>query len=359
MKGTLRNVLLLSVLAVVVCALVPMALLGNEVPDVEVRTVPWRTHGGKLMPRFTTGQGFRCEWNGLARIEVGLVSLGPARDAELELVLHDESARGAVLRRSKIRPGPLAGQGQFASFEFDPVADSAGRDFWFELVPPGERPSPYSAWIRYHGQPGHDTAWGNRIQRGPVVEGPAQDNSEAAILDIFPGNVPFPNLSALAFAVEHLDPAEGEVRLELWRGFAPEVDVQPLRSVELRPEEAVRGGYAFFAFEPIADSRWQEFRYRLTMPESARLVAFEAGPSLKTFHGGDAARPPLLGVVLGDTLHLDRSLIFRAHSSPSRFDVWQRIARRAGWKLGLGALAWALAIVLIIRLYYSAPSPTR
>ena len=330
-----------------VTALVPLAALAPELPDVEVRTVPWRTHGGKLVAAHPVGEGFRCRWNGLARIEVGLVSLAPPAGAEVELVLRADSPDGEILRRSRTVPGELPGQGHFASFEFEPLADSAGRELWFELAPPeGGSPSPYSPWVRFHGQPGHDTPWGNRIVQGPVIEGKLADASRPPSTED-PGNVPHANLRALAFATDSLIPGSGAVKLEL---FEQGRDA-PVRSVELGEENEVHGGYVFFSFPPIEESRWKSYRYRVNVPPDSRLVGFELGPSVKTFHGAELGERALLGASLGGVRHPDRDLVFRAWSSPARTEVLALILERAGGRLILAALLWTLAIGLVLRVF--------
>lgn len=344
-----RTVLALAAGGLLACAagLLPFAAGLGEAWDVEVRTVPRRTQTGKLAQDERLGQGFRCAWDGLARVEVLLTPLGPVAGAELELLLRGSDPRGPVLRQARVQPGPLPGGGDFVAFDFEPVPDSAGREFWFELSVPGEaRWSPYSAWIRYHGQPGMETAWGNRVLAGTVFEGELRDHT------IGPGGrqlwlrVPHPHLSAVAVAFEAV---RGErAQLELWELEAAP-DAAPLRKVLLPSQAGARGGYAFFTFEPIEDSRWRSFRYRLTTGDAARVVGFESGISFKSFHGGTAAEAPLLGVTQGASLHLDRSLVFRAGRAPSRGAVLRRIGDRAGWKLWCGALCWLLSAALAAR----------
>lgn len=329
----------------------PLGLRLADTYELDVRSVPWRTHGGHLSNEGRTGQGFRCRWDGLTRIEVALVSLGPTEGAQLELLLRADARDGAPLRRARALAPTPSGERGWVSFEFEPVANSAGRDFWFELAPLGDaQPSPWSAWIRYHGQPGIDAPWGDRVATGRVFEGAVIDNSLTPERLHFWGKVPHPQLCAMAFAVEELSSARGQVRLELWgEGADPRAD-PPLRSALLEPDAATRGGYAYFAFEPVADSRWKDMRYRLSVPQATRLVGFERGLSFKTFHGGTQGPPGLLGMTRGTRVHGDRSLVFRASSSPSRAEAFELLARRAGWKLWAGALCWILGTWLVLRL---------
>lgn len=342
-----------GVLVAVGAGLLPLGLGLVDAHDIEVRTVPWRTQGGRISDANRPGQGFRCQWDGLERVDVAVVALGPTRDAQLELLLRADSPDGAVLRRARVVPAELTEGRGFVAFEFQPIEDSAGRAFWFELGPgDGTRHGPYCAWIRYHGQPGVDTPWGDRVVPGAVFEGPIVDNARSAAQRATWGMVPHPNLAAMAFAVEDLPVADGEVRLELWgEGSDPRTD-PALRSVTLEGQGDVRGGYAYFDFEPIAESRWKEMHYRLTVPEGARVVGFESGLSFKTFHGGTAGPPALLGMSSGTQVHTGRSLIFRADSSPTRREVVARIIDRAGWRLWAGALCWFLGTVLALRLTF-------
>lgn len=338
----------------------PMASVLDDGYDVEVRTVPWRTQAGRLTRANPLGQGFRPHWNGLDRIDVGLVTLGPTEGEGLELVLRDRTRDGEILRTAPMPEGALVAGQSWVSFEFDPIEDSGGREFWFEFRLTGNKGrSPYSPWIRYHGHPGDDTPWGDRIASGSVHEGLLADFSPAGVAHPNFGHQIAPNLSALAFAAEGLEPARGEVRLELWEDESHVDERDPLRSVVLSAEEEVHGGFAFFAFEPIANSRHKRLHYRLTVNESARLVGFEQGLSVKTFHGGSAAGAELLGVSQGSALHADRSLVFRAHTRPTRLQVATRILERAGWKLAWGALCWILALAVLVHLALAKTSTTR
>jgi len=344
--------LALALLLAGVAGFAPLLARAGEAVDVEVRTVPWRTQTGRLEREHPVGQGFRPSWNGLDQLDVGLVCLGDSSGAGLELVLREGGPAGRELRRAPLEPGaPTAGRG-WGSFVFEPVEDSAGRELWFELRVQGEsRRSPWSPWLRYHGQPGVDTPWGDRVLRGPLFEGLVADESPAGREHPAHGHLIAPNLAALAFACERLEPAAGEVRLELWPEEADPERTPPLRSATLGPEEAALGGWAVFAFEPVRESRHGRYRFRLRAPESTRLVGFEAGPCVKSFHGGTAAEPPLLGASRGGRVQLDRSLVFRAHARPSMAQVLGRIRERAGWKLVGAALFWVLAVAVALRLF--------
>ena len=322
-------------------------------PMVEVRSVPWRTQGGRIPRAFPPGQGFVCTREGLERIEVALVTQGADVGQGLELVLREGGPGGEELRRARLAPEdlPAPGTSGWASFAFEPVRYSQGGRFWWQLEVPGERPScAYTPWVRYHGQPGIDMAWGDRIVPGSVHEGRIADPTSAwGARDTYL-RVPHANLSALAFAVDTLRPAVGPCVLEVWGEGADPARDAPLRRVELRPEEEVGGGYAYFAFEPIADSRWREMRYRLSTNGGARLVGTEHGPSYKGWHGRGESEAPLLGASRGGLVWTDRAHVFRAFGSPAPADGLDEatagvleVADRAGWRLPAAGLAWALS----------------
>jgi len=353
-----------AAVALLALALLALTPASRDVADIEVRTVPWRTQAGRIPKSYPPGQGFVAGWEGLRRIDVALVVQGEVEGAELELVLRSEGPDGDVLRRSRLGSDalPPTGASDWASFEFEPIAPSAGLRFWWQLELPGDvRSSPYTPWVRYDGQPGIDMAWGNRIVPGPVHEGAIADPSSAwGARDSYP-RVPHPNLSALSFAIDVMRPAVGPCVLEIWGPDAdPAVD-PPLRRAELLPEEEVNGGYAFFSFEPIADSRWTQMRYRLTTNAGARVVGTEDGPSFKTWHGGGLAleenstsfgqkEPPyLVGSSRAGVVRGDRSLVFRAYGSPQPLDAWKRAMDRAGWRLVAGALSWIVAVGVLAR----------
>ncbi len=365
MKGSLAFLIgAAGAIALLALALVAFTPPTQEVADIEVRTVPWRTQAGRIPKSYPPGQGFVAGWDGLRRIDVALVVQGPTEGAALELVLCEEGPAGTVLRRARLGSDalPPAGARGWASFEFEPLEASAGQSYWWRLEIPGDAPSsPYTPWLRYDGQPGVDMAWGNRIVPGPVHEGVIADPSSAWGARDSYLRVPHAHLSALSFAIDVMRPAVGPCVLEVWGpGADPAID-PPLRRAELLPEEEVNGGYAFFSFEPIADSRWKEMHYRLTTNAGARVVGTEHGPSFKTWHGGEVARaagsgarnsgetPYLVGSSRGGLVRSDRSLVFRAYGTPGASDVWRRTRERAGWRLAAGALAWILAVAVLAR----------
>lgn len=335
----------------------PLWLAAGDLPDIEIRTVPWRAHSGRLLARWPLAQGFRCETDGLRRIEVALVSLVRPSNGGVELTLRAGGPDGAALRTVEVRPGDLAQGGEWVAFDFEPVADSAGRDFWFELSPTADRrPGDHGAHVRYHGQVGHIGTWAGRVVPGPVVEGvlravkplrPRPRAEGAPPVD----EVPHPNLRAVAFAAQDVAPRLGEVKLELWREGD---EGPPLRTVVLGPENEVRNGFLIFAFEPIADSRWTRYRYRLTLHDRAALIGDELGPTMLTFHGTEDGDGRLLGLARGGVVVGDRDLVFRAWGERDRARAFGLIRERAGWRLWLAAALWIAAVAIVVRLFLVA-----
>ena len=309
----------LAILAMIsVLALALVALIGqlSGTPDIEVRTVPRRTQAGRIQRGANLGQGFRCEFDGLHRIEVGLVPLGDPGEAQLELVLRADDPAGTELRRVQAKSLPKSSD--WGIFEFEPVDDSAGRAFWWQLKLVGEKgQSPYSPYIRYHGQIGINMGWGKRIEKRTVIEDRLYDRRSLENAAGTYAKVPHPSLTAVSFAVETLRPAVGPVTLQLWGPGQTPYESEPLREVSLAAQEATHGGYAFFAFEPIEDSRWVDIHFRLSVPKGARLVGAEEGLSFLTWHGTRKSQPGLLGFSRGELVQGDRSLVFRAMSKPT------------------------------------------
>ncbi len=325
-----------------------VALLSQltDTADIEVRTVPRRTQAGRLQRGADIGQGFRCDFDGLHRIEVALVPLGDAGDSQLELVLRAEGPTGQVLRQ--VQASQLPATADWGVFDFEPLQDSAGRALWWQLQLTGDKgQSPYSPYIRYHGQIGINMGWGKRIEQGRVFEGRLFDRHSLENAKGTYAKVPHPYLTAVSFAAETLRPALGPAKLELWGPDQTPYSSKPLRTVSLDPKEATHGGYAFFAFEPIKDSRWTDIHFRLSVPPGARMVGADEGLSFLTWHGKRQGQAGLLGFSRGERIQKDRSLVFRATSSPTPLDNLRRVLERAGVRLILGLLLWILAVGIL------------
>lgn len=326
----------------------PLALLcaSSELPEVTMRSHHRSTDSGRLLARYPIGQRFHCEHDGLSRIEVALVPRVSPVIGELELVLYEEPGPGEPLGnplRRTVRPVPSFGRrGGFVPFEFDPVADSAGRTFRFWITPTAAvRPATVSAWVRFHGREGTIVRWGDETLSGPVIEGklvsPARD------------------LRALAFAFRAVAPRLGDVWLEVW---FDEPSGPPLRVARLTPEDETIRGWTFFAFEPIPDSLRREIHYRLHVPDHARVAAGRHGAAVSTLHGREEADPgPLRGMLRGTRVFTDRDLFFRAYAHRPPSSVLLALVRGRAPALFAAALLWLGAAVCVAAALVAALRP--
>lgn len=341
----MRGVLLAAIVGLLGIA----ALLAwrARLPDIEIRYAPKQTTAGRIFPGHALGQGFRCEFDGLHTIEVALAPLGGAEPAGLELVLHVDEPLGPVLRRGTLAASELPRADGWARFEFDALEDSGGREFWFELV--SATPSAHAPWVRYRGVPYLIRTWGERVltereQTGELLGSPPRPGRP---------DVLFANLCALAFAVDGLDAAAGPARLELRDAESGEL----LRRSELAPRAPLASGWAFFAFEPLADSRWRALRYALELPAGSRLVGSDAGHSLIAFHAGGALDTGALGATCRGELLADRDLVFRARSTSGVRALLTRLKARGGGNVSLGALLWLAAVLVLARVSRRVAEP--
>ena len=304
---------------------------------IEMRTLPLITHAGNLTGAHPAGQLFRCERDGLKRIDVRFVG---AQDTLVTMRLRAGSPADEVIREVTITPEPDPSGLAWASFEFEAVQDSAGEVFHFSLAPAERREASLSPWVRFHGQTGLNDPWGDRflaagaLHRGDLLS-PHQD------------------LRAIAFPVEVLAPSQGEARLSVFDG--PDAE-EPIRVVSLSPSDEVRAGWAFFSFEPVPESRWKRYHYELQTPEGCRLIGTEGEggaptPVKKTFHGLDDPSSPLLGMTRGALEHSDRDLIFRAWCDDPPEAVFARLVERTGDTLWLACLLWIAATTICLRLF--------
>jgi hypothetical protein len=302
-----------------------------------VRYAPRQTQLGRIFPRHPVGQGFTCERDGLSAIEVAMVRLaGEARPIDLELRV--QSPDGPVLRRARAEAADLPSSDGWARFEFDPVPDSRGVRFYLSLAAAGDAPSSHAPWIRYRGAPRVVRPWGSRVAPREALAGEFQS------LD--------PDLRALAFAVDGFDAAAAPGEIEV------ECDGEPARRSQLAPRAPLADGWAFFAFEPIAASRWKGVRYRLSVPESARFVGGEGGLSLIAFHGSGAADPRLAGITWRGEVLADRDLVFRAWSGEGTRALVSRLADRVGATFLFALAAWLAAIALAVRAFGATARPS-
>jgi hypothetical protein len=310
----------------------------RALPDAEIRYAPRTTNAGRIFPGHALGQGFRCEFDRLRAIDVALASVGGAA-VDLELALHVGEPDGPVLRRARVDAASLPQSDGWARFEFEPIADSAGVRFWFELA--SASPSSVGPWLRYRGVPYVVREWSStvfdaRVQAGELASVPPRKGRPDLL---------FADLRALAFAVDGLDGAAAPAKLALSDPATGEV----LRRGELAPRAPIANGWAFFTFEPLHDTRYRALHYELELPQDARLIGNADGHSLVAYHSGGELDTAALGATCRGVKLPDRDLVFRAWSAGGARTILSRLAQRASWKLALGALAWLAAIAVAAR----------
>lgn len=286
-----------------------------ELPDLDVRTVPRRTLAGEITAVLPLGQGFVCARDGLRRIDLLGARTGPdLRPAEL--LLRADSPTGEVLRTT--RAARFLGSGE-VGFELDPpVADSAGRTFFFEVRPAGEgRALQFAPWVFHRGS----------CERGDE-DIRLSDDGRARVLSRID------DLCGFALPVQEVG-AEAPLRLEVRR------DGELLRSATPQPER-LRNGHAFLTFEPIPGSRWVEFEVAVTPPAAGRRIL--------PLHGRHAPAPRLLGATAGGVVLPDRDLGFRVWTAQP--GAWEAVRGGLG-----GRSVWLVALVLAAALCLARALP--
>ena len=330
------------------------ALERDGVPALAVRVEPPRTQTGKVFRAFPQGQLFECDFADLRRIDVRVVREGPPGGPLLELELRRvpkdavlETVLGApALRSSSMELDDPAAEGPvWARFEFEPVPESSGGTFHFAVRPAdGAELSDWSTWTSFRGRMGAERPWGDRIVPQPVsVE--------------FQAN--FDDMAAICVAVDGLDAAAAEPRLELWQlPFDPSDPAAPrlIREGTLAHRAPIAAGYAIFTFPPVARSRWQKFRFDLELPADARVVGTEEGASCMNYHGVGGSVGGLIGATLGRWSFRDRDLHFRAFGPQTAGEAWRRITERgARGRLSTALAAWIATAALALYIVWSLP----
>lgn len=324
--------------SLILCA----SLIGIQSPRpvIDIRSTPRITHLGGLSPQTPPGELFRCEEDGLRQIDVPFVAIARSRHAQVTLKLRADSPEGAVLRERTISPEIELTGPAWVSFDFEPVLDSRGKVFHLSVEPADESATNLSCWVRYHGQTGVNDPWGDRFlpagktQRGDFISAHA-------------------NLRCMAFPVETLFPGLGSASLTIYDSAISKV---PLRTTTLKAHDEVNAGWAFFAFEPISESRWKRYYYELQVPKHCRLIGTvdqnRAELAVyKTFHGLEVSDSPLLGMTRGSVRQPDRDLVFRTWCADSATNVIERLNARTGGVLWIAALIWGLATMLCLRVF--------
>ena len=321
--------LLLSAGLTIAC----VAWLANTAsPTLEIRDQPWLMPTGKIFRGHSPGQVFECTDETLTAIDVVLVQQG---DGPIEAVRGRLRARGpeGEILREVVRTPETRGPA-WVRFDFDDLPDAAGRRLCFELSPAGDAAlSNVSAWISWRGKLGQSRDWGDRIL-GP---------------ELAPFEVTFrsyhEDLSAIAVAFDGLNVPAGECRLDLFREDTGEL----VRTGRLGASSPIAGGYALFTFEPIEESRWRSYTFRLTLPADARPVGTEEGVSCMNFHGTGEVAAELVGMTHGGALLHDRDLVLRTFGERSASSRLALLVERMGRArlLLVGALATLANTVLL------------
>lgn len=326
-----------AIVALAAGLLLPLRLGLAGHPDHWVRTVPLRTHGGLVGSEAPPGQRFLCEGPDLSRIDVALVFLRD-EDAGLELVLREGDAGGEVVRRVTVGAGELDGRGtRFVRFAFEPLHESSGRWYHFELRPTGGRPfADHAVSIRYHGRIGRNAPWGSELLESRTVGGTFES--------------PLDELRALAVGCRSLSTARGAVRLELWEPG----ETEALRTASLPEPTVVESGYVFFGFEPVPDSAGRTYAFRVSSDGEARFVGRDGGVTFLGLHGTPGTRPGLGGATTAGRSLPDRDLVFRAWSRYGWSRGWATAETRAGWRLRAAVLGWAASVLLLAGYLFQA-----
>lgn len=315
-----------------IVALLALGAWRGDTPDLEIRYQPRQAHAGRIFPGHPLGQGFTCERDGLHAIDVQLVPIG-GRPSALALALRAGTPDGAVVRTARIEAADLPPTDLWARFEFEPIRDSRGQRYFFELIAP--EVSAHSPWIRFRGVPYVIRPWGDKPITGETVEGELQSMPPR------PGkpDILHSRLCALAFAVDGLDAAAAPATLTLL-----DEEGGVVRTSTMAPRVPHATSWAFFAFDPIETSRFATYRFRLELPPQTRLVGTAEGPSMLAFHGDGEVDPRLHGMTAGGAELDDRDLVFRAWSDRGLGIVLARLVDRGGEALFVAALFWIVGV---------------
>jgi hypothetical protein len=315
----------LAALVALGTAVLALGAWSFRVRDLEVRAEPWRIHSGQVRAGAPVGEGFTAVRDGLERIDVAVTDFTDQPPAEIELVLRADGPQGLELRRVRAARLEPATQGGWLVFEFEPVADSAGRRFHAQLGPAsGVEMCWYAPWIRFRGLADRGQTWGERVFEGPVVEGTFISDHAT--------------LRGLAFGGEMLG---GSAELVL-----SDRDGREVRRVRVEDPGPIEWGWLVFGFEPIAESRWRTWSYRIELPPGGRLRGtFDdalrrnpGGPARVGFYGGGRVDGHLQGMTRAGELLADRDLVLRTWSERGLGVAWALLRERLGGR-GLWAAA--------------------
>jgi len=320
-----RNVFILVFVGLFTAA---FALLraGEPTPELEVRAIPHQTQFGRIFPGFAVGQVFRCA-GPIRRIDVALVPLG-GEPTPLEFTLRADGPQGEVLRRARLAPRDLPREDAWVSIAFEPV-EHAGGQYHFSLA--STQPSSHSPWVRYRAVSHVVRPWGTQVLRTTPQE------FEFALL-------PHGDLRALAIAVDGLDAAAAPATVEL---FDPRNGELVARG-EVLQRSPQASAWVFFTFAtPWPGARWRPWTARLQLPPGARVIGDAGGPSLISFHAGEALDEQLVGAAVGSSVFPDRDVMFRVWGDVANEGLRGRAFARLGGRAPWIALLFVLSVAAI------------
>ena len=308
-------------------------------PEIEVRFV--RRHGltGNLNPAAPISQGFRCEDAGLHRIDVAILSLIPHPIDELVLVLREGHPNGLEVRRAVADPDETHTPDDYLEFAFEPLADSAGREYWFTITSTRrELPSDYALWWRWRGQLVLDRPWGSEVLEGNTFEGAFR----AAYRD----------LAGLLVPVESLDPSTEPAWNEIW-----ETRGETLLRCEQHPRAPITRGHACFPFAARPDSRHRDFRFRLHLPPGARVIGTAEGLSFHSLYGAGWQPERLCGMSVAGVIAVEQDLVFRAWTRGGPQRELARLRSRGGLRVLVGLAVWLAAMIVLASVWTRRSQP--
>lgn len=330
----------LGVTLALACAVLPFVAATRELADVDVRTRPNHARRAVFLDAADpVRQAFRAGTDGLDRIDVAFSGPdGGVARGRVELVLF-ESRDDALreLRRAHADLAGLAPPFEHVPFTFEPIGDSAGRRFVFELRPgAGAAALPAHPWMRARRLPGVREPRGPVAHAATVVEGTFESQ--------------WADLSAVALAVRALAP--GAVHFELFADEADEEregstgpDAAPLRVADADNAVLRRGGSVLLAFDPVPRSRAVRFRWRAELPEGSVLLGGARMPAVTQYHGPERNDERLLAATGTGWPDGTSDLLFRTFGDTAPLAL---LAERAGARAWVALVLWIATVCLLV-----------
>ena len=329
------------------CTLVGLAFLvtalDREVADIEIREAVTRTPNGKVFRNFPPGQLFRCDFADLQRIDLWVIPQGGVPETGLFLELReipndriDRFSAQPVVRSARMEVDENVTGPRWGVFRFDAIPASQGKLYHLLVHPEGGRfdLTNWSPFVSMRSTIGAFSVWGNGYTSNPE---PLRFRSM------------YGNLSAIAVGVDGLDAAAGECSIDIFDEPADGSEPVWLAKGLLHHQAPTASGYAFFTFDPIAESRYRHLRVDFTLPANARVIRMKdhaVHPDSVTaisYHGIGTPPAELLGQTLGKVRLDRRDLVFRAYGEDGVHSNWSKIeARGAKPRFLLALLRWGL-----------------